>query len=128
MQDAGIDPSKDGVAALQTYTKTASNLYRNLGGGRDNGSLSGLTNELISIGATGDRMYGYNTGGNGISAEGEATARKAAKEAVNSLKNNANNVTNNLADNKYDTNRSRQEITMENLTNEFSALKETLGY
>lgn len=41
---------------------------------------------------------------------------------------NGKSVTNTLADNGYDTNRSRQEITMENLTNEYSAIKETLGY
>lgn len=127
MQEQGIDPSKDGIAALQTYTKTASNMYKNVIGDNNNGSLSGLFGEIVSQGIIGDRMYGYNTD-NGISAEGEAIARKAAKEAGSSLKQNANNVTNDLANNKYDTNRNRQEITMENLTNEFSALKETLGY
>lgn len=129
LSEQGITAANDPLMAAKIIAEEQYKLYKNTAGDNSIGSMSdAVAANIIGGSLLGNSTYGFTAGksNNGLSVINNAL--NAGSEAKRLMEQNGINVTNTLANEGYDTNKSRQEITMENLTNEYSAIKETLGY
>ena len=131
LRDVGKSATSDPLAYVDALLGEQHGLLMNtVGVTNPNDAMSVLSGNIASKALTGNSSLSLTAGKYNASEFNKirSIALGAGTDAISLVDENGKSVTNNLADNKYDTNKSRQEITMENLTNKYSAIKETLGY